>query len=371
MSRLKKFFGWRHYSPALLDDQTRKYRLLHTITFQLFIFGSIFTCVNFYMQIWNVAYLLLFGSLITLINLVLLRKKVDLIICSHIINFLCVVIMTLGNFWVGGSATSYMGWFYVSPVIAAVTIGISGLIIYSLLSVSIVGMFSIYPIKPLYVLSEDYLRFLDDANHLFIFILIFTTLYNLLKVNHRYETLLKEQNYLLLSDKKKFHYLSQHDSLTNLPNRAYFHNHLQKLMDTLDKTKNTITLYYMDLDGFKKINDLYGHEAGDLILLQTTKRLKSCFRDVDFIARLGGDEFTALIVHGAKDKTPDHLTTRLNKEFSKPFMINKIEISCTISIGQANYPHDTQNMDTLIKLADEAMYENKKTKYSKNEQNHE
>jgi len=82
-----------------------------------------------------------------------------------------------------------------------------------------------------------------------------TILYNLLVENKIYESLLKEQNFLLSADKQKFHYLSHHDSLTNLPNRSYFHTHLQELMETVDPKQTAISLYFMDLDDFKKIND--------------------------------------------------------------------------------------------------------------------
>lgn len=371
MSKLKKFFGWRHYPPPLIDENSRKYQLIHSITFGLFLFGIAFTYLNIYMEFWLVTYLMIVGTLITMINLVLLRKKYNLLVCGHIINLLCIVIITLGNLCLGGISTSYMGWFYISPIIAAATIGLEGLIIYALMSVSIIIVFLCNSFSPIYTLPVHSVIFINAINYISISLLVFITLMYFLKAQREYESILKEQNYLLYSDKSKFQYLSQHDSLTNLPNRSYFHNYLQTLIDKTQRNKNTITLYFMDLDGFKKINDIYGHETGDLILLQTTKRLKSCFRESDFIARLGGDEFTALIVHRATDKIADLLVARINKEFNEPFILNNIEIKCTISIGKANYPSDTTNPETLIKLADDAMYQNKKFKYSKSEQNHE
>ena len=122
----------------------------------------------------------------------------------------------------------------------------------------------------------------------------------------------------------------------------------------------------MDLDEFKRINDKYGHEIGDILLLQTSKRLQSCFRENDFIARLGGDEFTAVITHNLNDKIADDLTKRIEKEFMQPFLIKNLEIKCTISLGKAIYPLDALHAETLLKIADEAMYKNKKTKYQTN-----
>lgn len=119
----------------------------------------------------------------------------------------------------------------------------------------------------------------------------------------------------------------------------------------------------MDLDKFKPINDEYGHEFGDHLLLLTSKRLQSCFRKNDFIARLGGDEFTAIIVHKPHDQIADALTLRVEQEFKQPFLINGQTIHCSISVGMANCPQNAKNAEDLLKCADKAMYDNKKKKY--------
>ncbi|KTD60884.1 GGDEF domain-containing protein [Legionella shakespearei] len=353
------------YDPAI-DEYNRKYRLLHTLTLELLVLGVAFTYLNIYLNFWFVSYLLFAGSCIALGNLILLNKGYNIELCSHVVNTLCLIMMTIGNLWLGGISNSYIGWFYVSPIIAAATIGINGLIFYGFLSAALIFFFVFQNIPPLYPVPVGYLSLLNAVNHFFIFLLIFTTLYNLLFENKRYESLLKEKNFLLHSDKQKFHYLSNHDSLTNLPNRSYFNSHLQHLIDTTDTTCNSITLYFMDLDGFKKINDQSGHEIGDMLLLQAGKRLQNCFRENDFIARLGGDEFTAIILHNPNDTVAESLIQRIDHEFQQPFMIKGQEIKCTISTGMANCPADTLYADTLIKMADEAMYQNKRTKYASN-----
>lgn len=356
------------YDPAI-DEYNRKYRLLNTLTLELLVLGVAFTYLNIYLNFWFVSYLLFAGSCIALGNLILLSKGYSIDLCSHVVNALCLVMMTIGNLWLGGISNSYIGWFYVSPIIAAATIGINGLIFYGLLSAGLISFFVLQNIPPLYPIPTAYLTLLDAVNHIFIFLLIFTTLYNLLFENKRYEALLKEKNFLLHADKQKFHYLSNHDSLTNLPNRSYFNSHLQQLIDTTDTARNSITLYFMDLDGFKKINDQSGHEIGDMLLLQAGKRLQNCFRENDFIARLGGDEFTAIIIHNPNDTVAESLIQRIEYEFQQPFMIKGQEIKCTISIGMANCPADTLYADVLIKMADEAMYENKRRKYASRQHN--
>ncbi|RUR12551.1 GGDEF domain-containing protein [Legionella sp. km772] len=271
--------------------------------------------------------------------------------------------ITAANLWLGNPASSStLDWFYISPILATVTIGINGLLIYgSLAGLMLITLLSIH-LPIFYTLSPSALSVLSHVNPLFIFFLMCTILYNLLVENKLYESLLKEQNFLLSADKQKFHYLSHHDSLTNLPNRSYFHTHLQELMDTVDPKQTAISLYFMDLDDFKKINDRYGHEVGDILLLQAGKRLQACFRDSDFIARLGGDEFTAIITHPLKDKIADVLATRIKKEFKTPFLIKNLELTCSISIGTAIYPTKAKNGDMLLKMADDLMYQNKKKK---------
>lgn len=276
------------------------------------------------------------------------------------------MLVSVCNLWFSGDLVSYQGWFYVIPIIAAATIGLVGLVIYSMLSAAVLALCISGLLYPIIIIPTNYAALLNNVNHVFIFLLIITTLYNLLVENMQYESRMREQNFLLYSDKQKFHYLSHHDFLTNLPNRSYFHHHLQSIIDSTNTQINTITLYFMDLDGFKKINDQYGHEVGDLLLLQASKRLQSCFREKDFIARLGGDEFTAAIVYNKNEKIAENLMRRIEKEFKEPFYIKNFEINCTISVGKANYPSDTTAVDTLIKMADDAMYKNKKKKYKTN-----
>lgn len=364
MSVFKRMLSGAHNPIEKTEEYHRKYRLIQLISIESSIIGVIILCVILYLNLWFLVSVILIGEVIAIGNLFLLWKNYNLTLCSYIINSSLLMVITITNLWIGGLSTSFFGWFYVPPVIAAITIGIDGLIIYSLLSTSVIFIFISGYIVPSHFPPTHYISLiLDNINHIFIFFLITTTLYNLLTANKHYETLLREQNYLLYADKQKFHYLSHHDSLTNLPNRSYFHTHLQAMMDKTNTKISTITLYFMDLDGFKNINDKYGHEIGDLILLHTSKRLKACFREKDFIARLGGDEFTAVITYNLDDKIADILVKRIESEFKEPFLIKELKIKCSISIGKANYPKDTQNAETLIKMADDAMYRNKNKNY--------
>ncbi len=348
------------------EENARKYRLIFTLTSELLILGLIIAAICSFFQFTYVSYLLFGSSLFALLNLILLKRNYSIELCGHIINILCLITMIFGNLWIGGVSSSYISWLYVSPIIAAATIGLNGLIIYSALSSAFLIFFVSHYIPPIYIVPGEYLTSINAINHLLIFFLIFTTLYNLLTKNKQFEALLKDQNFILQADKKKFHYLANHDSLTNLPNRSFFYNQLQKLVDSLNTKTNSLTLFFLDLDDFKNINDQYGHEIGDTLILQVGKRLKACFREKDFIARLGGDEFTAIIIHKVDDPIANELFSRIESEFKQPFHINKLEIQCSISIGLARYPSDTSNFETLVKIADDAMYKKKKMKYKTN-----
>lgn len=371
MSRFKWFYTWEHKYLGSTDETDRKYKLINIITWELFILGFTLILVDIYLHYWVLACMITAAMTIALFNLVLVKKNYNVVLCGHIITALFLILISAGSLWLGGSSSSYVGWFYIPPMLGAATIGLSGLIIYSILSAAICITFMAGYLIPIYSIPVYYLDFFNFINHLYIFLLIFTTLYNILSENKHYEFLLKEQNYLLLADKQKFHYLSHHDSLTNLPNRSYFNHHLQTILDSTNTDFNMLTLYFMDLDGFKKINDKYGHEIGDILLLQTSKRLQSCFREKDFIARLGGDEFTAVIIHSNDDTIAESLIERIKTEFLQPFFIKNHQIICTISVGKADYPKDASNAEDLLKVADQAMYENKKSKYLNLNQQHE
>jgi diguanylate cyclase (GGDEF)-like protein len=365
----KKLLARSYRQNEMTIDNKRKKRLIHSITIEFLIIGIILECINIYLHLWVLTSLILTGILISILLLVVLKKNYNLLLCGHIINMMSLVMITFANLWIGESIITCVGWFYVPPIVAAATIGLDGLIIYGLLSAILIPVFLFGNFVPIYLLHGDYISFLNYFNHVCIFLLIITLIYNVSSENKQYEALLKDQNYLLSADKQKFHYLSHHDSLTNLPNRAYFNQHLQNIIELTNTTINSLTVFFMDLDGFKKINDEYGHNIGDIVLLQASKRLQSCFRENDFIARMGGDEFTAVIIHNSDDNIANELTKRIEKEFMLPFIINKLEIKCGISIGKANYPLDGEQAEILLKIADDAMYKNKKKKYQINAKN--
>ena len=156
------------------------------------------------------------------------------------------------------------------------------------------------------------------------------------------------------------------DSLTNLYNRAYFMKDLENQIEVTKESKKLLGVLFMDLDGFKSINDNLGHNIGDLLLIEVGKRLLATLRSEDIVARIGGDEFTCLIKGIENEKYIKEVSQRIVQVCSKPFSIDDKDIYISASVGVAIYPSDGADSNLLIKNADIAMYKAKdhgKNKY--------
>ena len=151
----------------------------------------------------------------------------------------------------------------------------------------------------------------------------------------------------------QLHQYAYQDGLTDLPNRRYFYEHLQQLVSTPEQP---FSLVFIDLDGFKEVNDSLGHDFGDLLLHEVAKRLRRCLKQQDIVARLGGDEFT-LILKGISDTTAvSHIAHDVMKSLTRTITIKNEHVQVTASIGVAFFPHDGISVETLVKRADQAMY---------------
>ncbi|MGA2929973.1 MAG: GGDEF domain-containing protein, partial [Solirubrobacteraceae bacterium] len=145
-----------------------------------------------------------------------------------------------------------------------------------------------------------------------------------------------------------------HDDLTGLPNRLHFADALGTAVSHARRRGETVTLAYLDLDGFKPVNDELGHQAGDELLIAVGQRLTSAVRPGDLVARLGGDEFAVLIARQITDVAS--LRARLAAAFSDPFTIDGVELQLDASIGCAVFPTDAENSESLMGRADAAMF---------------
>ncbi len=155
---------------------------------------------------------------------------------------------------------------------------------------------------------------------------------------------------------EKIQYLATHDFLTELPNRMMFGHLLHQAVQTAKRYQKQFAVLFIDLDGFKEINDRMGHEAGDRLLKEIAARLKNNLRAADVAARMGGDEFVLLMEEVTDSASVATVARKINDGIAQPFIIHGLEQRITASIGISLYPNDGQDGQTLLTRADQAMY---------------
>ncbi|HEY0312557.1 MAG TPA: EAL domain-containing protein [Allosphingosinicella sp.] len=151
-------------------------------------------------------------------------------------------------------------------------------------------------------------------------------------------------------------HLAFHDALTGLPNRAVFGEHLVRTIEKAAEAAEPVAVLCIDLDGFKAVNDIYGHPAGDALLVAAAQRIRAAVREHELVARLGGDEFAIIQAAGQQPEHAGLLAERVVAALAEPFSIGSETIRISGSIGVALFPADAAQPDALIKNADMALY---------------
>ena len=153
--------------------------------------------------------------------------------------------------------------------------------------------------------------------------------------------------------------LAYHDQLTDLPNRHLFKDRLDLELKHASRRGEKLAVLFIDLNGFKDVNDQYGHKFGDLLLGRVAVRMREAIRESDTVARIGGDEFTLILTDVANYQQCKTLVEKILAAICKPYLIQDIVVEIGASIGVACFPDDAQDEAELLSLADKAMYKSK------------
>lgn len=163
---------------------------------------------------------------------------------------------------------------------------------------------------------------------------------------------------ILLREKaeQKLRHLASHDPMTALPNRSLLIDRLKQAMSHHSRNNKNIAILFLDLDGFKEVNDTFGHDVGDELLIQISERLLSLSRNSDTVARFGGDEFVILATNLNDSNQAAKVAEKIIADLSDPFVLSRATVNVGVSIGIAKYPQSGHDATVLIKAADDAMY---------------
>lgn len=168
-----------------------------------------------------------------------------------------------------------------------------------------------------------------------------------------------------ISDRKDYEErlkrLALHDGLTGLPNRSLLMEHLGQALARAQRNTTQVTVFFADLDRFKSVNDLFGHDVGDDLLKQVAARFRECVRASDLVARLGGDEFVVVLEDGSSRSDATLVAEKIVTAMAQPFTVDDQPLEVGVSVGISLYPEHAEDARRLLKLADEALYRVKQT----------
>jgi len=164
----------------------------------------------------------------------------------------------------------------------------------------------------------------------------------------------------LKEQERKLRIMAHYDALTGMPNRVLFADRLQQGMALTRRQSGKLAVVYIDLDEFKPVNDAFGHEAGDQLLVEVAARMRSELRQEDTLARLGGDEFAAIVMNVQDDASLETLLVRLLARVAEPVWVADHSVEVSASIGYTLFPQaEDLDGDQLLRQADQAMYQAK------------
>ena len=163
-------------------------------------------------------------------------------------------------------------------------------------------------------------------------------------------------------NEEKLEHLAHYDPLTNIPNRVVFFDRLRQTISAMHQNGMMFGILYIDLDGFKEVNDTLGHKVGDLLLKNAAKRLCACLRLGDTVARMGGDEFAIILSPLRERRDAQRVTRKIQRCLGEAFLLDEHRCTIGASVGISYYPGDGNTPEELLKRADDAMYHDKRAR---------
>lgn len=222
---------------------------------------------------------------------------------------------------------------------------------------------NITPSQPFIIKTQLPLSIQDVSLYLISFILLLSVIIPITCRTFLENFLIQKLAYV--DDIEKLYQLANFDELTGLPNRARLNDHIEKLLAKSKRSKNSFTVFFIDIDKFKQINDKYGHAFGDYVLSEFALRLSSHLRENELLARLGGDEFVLVTDDNLTEKTVVTIKERLQTTFESPIVSGTSSLMLEFSIGEAVFPNDGKDILALLGKADSNMYKHKNSKKQK------
>jgi diguanylate cyclase (GGDEF)-like protein len=159
-----------------------------------------------------------------------------------------------------------------------------------------------------------------------------------------------------MRQQRRLDQLAFFDALTRLPNRVLLLDRLERVLAEAERYGRAFAIHFLDLDGFKEVNDTFGHAAGDAVLVEVATRLRSAVRESDTVSRIGGDEFVVLQPQIDDPADAERLAARLRASFEAPIAFGERELRIGTSIGTSRFPRDGREVHTLMVRADQELY---------------
>ena len=172
----------------------------------------------------------------------------------------------------------------------------------------------------------------------------------------------EEKTYALRESEERFKHLALHDALTGVPNRAKFYDRASMAIHHAQRFGGVVGMMLLDMDNFKPINDTLGHQVGDRVLCELTRRVSGALRKVDTVARLGGDEFAVVLCELSDPRDAELVGRKILDAVCQPLEVDGVPIAMSVSIGICVFPEDGRSVQELLQNADSAMYESKRIK---------